>query len=211
MNLSIELTGKFFLGKYMSAQSKNPRGDPRMKLIVCAFALCCVFAIETRADEIVIVPTGGQLSWFNFQGPAADVASITLTGVGFSIQATNQEASGKQWSGLCPINCTGSVSFNGFGTNSFSWSAGAEGDTAVGRFTLFAPNSIPFNPNDGPPPVLFTLVFTASGNVVIDTPDRFLFVINDQTAIPEPATILLLSSGFAGLVGAKLKKRFRRG
>lgn len=183
-----------------------------MKFIVCAFALCCIFAIETKADEIVIVPTGGQLSWFNFQGPAADVASITLTGVGFSIQATRQEATGMQWSGLCPINCTGSVNLTGligFGTSTFNWSAGAEGTTASGRFNLFANNSIPFHPDDGPPPVLFTVVFRAVGNVVIDTPDRFLFVISDPTAVPEPATILLLSSGFAGLLGAKLKKRFR--
>ena len=177
-----------------------------MKFIICAFALCCIFALEVRADEIVIVPTGGQLSWTHFQGPASDVASLTLTAVGFSAVISNQDAIGKQWSGLCPINCIGNVTFNGFSTNSFNWLAGADGMTATGRLQLFAPGSIPSPPGE-PPPVLFTLLFTASGNVVINTPDRFLLVFADQTAVPEPASILLLSSGFACLAGAMLKKR----
>jgi hypothetical protein len=181
-----------------------------MKCIVCAFALCCVFAFEVRADEIVLIPTGGQLSWTNFQGPASDVASLSVTGVGFSIVATNQEATGQQWSGLCPINCTGSVTFNGFGTGSFNWSAGTNGVTAEGRLNLFPSGSIPVFPGNPLPEPVFTLVFTATGHVVIDTPDRFLFVFDDQTAVPEPASILLLGSGFVGLVGGLLKKRFHQ-
>ena len=181
-----------------------------MKYIVCAFALCCIFAFEARADEIVIVPTGGQLSWTHFQGPASDVASLTLTGVGFSAVVTNQEAFGKQWSGLCPINCTGSVTFNGFSTGSFTWSVSTDGQTATGRLQLFAPGSVPFPPGVERPPPLFTILFTAPGNLVIDTPERFLLVFTDQTAVPEPASILLLSAGFAGLVGSRLKKRFRQ-
>ena|SRR5687768_12603704 len=178
-----------------------------MKYLVCAFALCCVLPLAVRADQIVLVPTGGQLSWFNFQGPSADVASLTLTGPGFSIIATNQEANGKAWSGLCPINCTGGVTFNGFSTGSFNWNAGVDGGIATGTLQLFPNGSIPVPPGSEFPTPVFTLTFTASGTVLIDTPDRFLFVINDQTAIPEPATILLLGSGLVGVVAGWRAKR----
>jgi hypothetical protein len=179
-----------------------------MKYLLCAFALCCLFSLDARADVVTIVPTGGQVSWFNFQGPSADVASVLITAPGFSAQATNQEANGMQWSGLCPINCTGGVTFNGFSTGSFNWNvAVGTNNVAVGVFNLFPNGSIPVAPGDPFPTPVFTIHFEAIGIVLIDTPDRFLFQIQDPAAVPEPATILLLGSGLLGVAAGVRRKR----
>ena len=173
-----------------------------MKYILCAFGLCCLLASNVHADPIVLIPTGGQLSWTHFQGPASDVASLTLTAVGFSAVATNQEAIGKQWGGLCPINCTGSTSVSG----SFSWNAGTDGVTVTGQFNIFPNGSIPPPPGSPFPPPIFTFVFTATGTLVEDTATRFLFVFNDQTAVPEPVSIVLVGLGLIGVGGATLRR-----
>ena len=179
-----------------------------MRCILCAVALSCILSSNAWADEIVIVPTSGQLTWTHFQGPASDVASLTITAPGFFFQATNQDAIGKAWSGLCPINCTGTAVFNGFAPDGFSWNVGTDGVTASGTIRLFPPGSVPFPPGNPPTPV-FTLVFTATGTVLVDTPERFVFVFNDQTAIPEPLSMLLFGSGLAGISSRIWRSRLR--
>ena len=180
-----------------------------MRYILCALALCCILSSNVWADDIVIVPTSGQLTWTHFQGPASDVASLTITAAGFFFQATNQDAIGKAWNGLCPINCTGTAVFNGFNPGGFSWNAGTDGVIASGTIRLFPPGSVPFPPGSPPPQPVFTLVFTATGTVLVDTPERFVFVFNDQTAIPEPLSMLLFGSGLAAISGRILRSRRR--
>lgn len=183
-----------------------------MKFILCAFALCFVLAADVYADPIVLTPTGGQFSWTHFQGPVSNVVSLSLTASGFSGQATNQETNTVDGGGgLCPINCTGAVTFNSFGTNSFIWSAGTtDRVTVTGTFNLLPNGSIPVAPGQPFPPTVFSFVFTATGAVLIDTPDRFVIVFNDQTAVPEPGTILLLGSSLITLAGGMLRQKTRR-
>ena len=180
-----------------------------MRCVLCAVALCFVFGINAYADPIVLVPTGGQLSWTHFQGPASDVASLIFSGAGFSVNASNLEATGKMWSGLCPITCLGTVTFNGIGYSTFNWNAGTDGVTATGTLNIFPNGSIPVPPGNPFPTPLFTFVFTATGTVVEDTAEHFLFVFNDQTAVPEPLAVLLFGSGLAGLSSGVLRRRVR--
>ena len=169
----------------------------RQSLAAASFLL--FFGAQTvRADDVTL--TSGFM-----ERTGRDVR-FNLTGPGFLLSGFGDLA-GPPGSFTFSFNtvtdATGSVSFNGVSSRSFRG-----GGSFTNTFISGAVTAYPDLFHTQPP--LFSVTFSGNGLLVIDTtgPTVRTFLVGSSAPVPEPATLLLLATGLAGV---SLKARRRRG
>lgn len=176
-------------------------------LLPLALLLIALLPAGAQADPIVL--TSGAIT----VDRAAKRASVLLVGPNFTVRFSTdlQFHPGSFPHGgfrtdtfACGCDGFGFAAFDGYETQNILGGGRYDANVIIGRISLYA--GIP-----GGPPV-FTVDFVGAGFIESDTSTFTRFVITGGTPslVPEPATLLLLGSGLAG-VAVRARKRRRGG
>ena len=185
-----------------------PRLAPAL-LLPLALLFIALLPAGAQADPVVL--TGGEVVVDRTLG----VARVNLTGHNFTVSFFTFLPSHQSFSGgnfglstaFCSCDGFGQATSDGFTTQNFTGSGTYDNATISGRI-FFYTAGLPERP------FLFSLDFVGTGFHAVDTPTFTRFVITGGTPalVPEPATLLLLGTGLAGVaVRARKRRRGRKG
>lgn len=179
----------------------------RLAPALVPLALLFIALLPAGAQAAPVVLTGGEI----VVNRTTRTASVNLVGQNFSVSFSTDlqfdfgfSAGNFRTSTFsCGCDGFGMATYDGFATQNMIGGGTYNAQSISGRISLYTagfPSATP----------VFTLDYIGTGFLAADTPTFTRFVItNTPAAVPEPATLVLLGTGLAG-VAARARKRRRR-